>query len=119
MPIHSVDGIVNQVGPDLIELASITPDVRQGLVIIADNLDAHAKFVSQDHQSFLDTFVNINLLIDRPIYVRIILDGRDQLRYSSGSVVDLVQHGRGKECVTYPIEHGAEAIGAHDMRRRL
>src|SRR5437763_15312742 len=76
---HGVDGVVDEVGPDLIQLARLRADLGKAAVVVADNLHTLLELVAQDDQRALEPVVHV----DRPegalVEVAVVLHGRHQL----------------------------------------
>src|SRR5215471_4252597 len=47
LSLHGFNGVIHQVGPDLVELTAVGADARQGLVIVAHYFDPALEAVAQ------------------------------------------------------------------------
>src|SRR5438034_5976164 len=74
--VYGDDGVINQIGPHLIEFAAISRNARHR-AIKRPNQRHVFQFVTEHGQSALDTFVDVHLLHRRLIHVRIGFDGFD------------------------------------------
>ena len=88
--IHGVDGIVNEVGPDLIEFATIATDARQVGSVFADNGDAGFQAVAKNFQRVFEIFVEIDFLHGGLVHVRVALDGGDKIGDAASGVIDFL-----------------------------
>ena len=72
---HRVYRIVDQVRPNLIELGGMCWDHRQRLIEVLDDFDVaiFVDLVTEHDQRALQPVPNINLLVCRPIHLRILL----------------------------------------------
>ena len=86
---HGVDRVVDQVGPDLIQLGAVPGDPWQLGVIVARDGDI-AELVPQDHQGAFEPFPNVDLLHGAAIHERVVLDRLDQRRDPLGAASHLV-----------------------------
>ena len=74
---HRVDRVVDQVGPDLVQLGTVTGDARQLRVVVARDGDI-AELMPQDHQRAFETFADVHLLQGTAIHEGVVLDRLDQ-----------------------------------------
>ena len=85
-----VDGVVNEIGPNLIEFAAVSHDARDGA--IERPAERHVfQFVAQHCQGALDAFMDVHLLHRRLAHVRVGLHGFDQFGDASGALLDLAE----------------------------
>src|SRR5215467_8166626 len=82
LPTHRLDGIVDEVGPYLVELARVSVDGGHVSAVAAHNGDPIAKLVAEHHKGALQTFGDVDVLHGRAIHLRIGLDGADERRDS-------------------------------------
>src|ERR1700693_692975 len=92
--IHGIDGIVNEVGPDLIEFATITADARQVGSVFADNGDAGFEAVAKNFQRVFEIFVEIDFLHGGLVHIGIALDGGDQIGDAASGVIDFLNQAK-------------------------
>ena len=78
-PLHRIDRVVDQVGPHLIELATVRIDTGEVLVVIALHADTLLPFVTQDRQGVVETFMHVDLLDRSLVQIAIALDRLDDL----------------------------------------
>src|SRR5919106_4007330 len=60
--LHGVDGVLDQVGPDLVELAGVGRQQRQRPVVVAHHLDARLQLVLEHGQGRLQPLVEVEPL---------------------------------------------------------
>ncbi len=72
---HGVGGVVNQVGPDLVQFAAVGGDFRDVGCKLAADLDAFFQLVLHDRQSGFNAAHDVHLLHRRLVHVGIFLDG--------------------------------------------
>ena len=100
---HRIDGVVDQVGPDLVQLTGIGLDVRHVGPVLPDHLDP-AQPVASDDEGALDAVTQVDPLDRAPVHLGIGPDGSDEIGDSPGRFLDLgQQRGRG-ECARHPLE---------------
>src|ERR1700735_3946046 len=72
---HGIDGVVDEVGPNLIQLAPTSKYARQSCVVFT--LHFHAAFQPefQHRQGTVDAPMNVDFLFGRLVHVGVFLDG--------------------------------------------
>ena len=88
-PIHGVDGIVDHVGPHLVELARLGADLGETTVVVPYDLDTPLELVAQDDQRALQPVVDVHRLEPRLVEMAVALHGRHQLRDAARRGPDL------------------------------
>ena len=63
---HGVDGVVDDVGPHLVQLAAPGADLGEGAVVVTDDRHALLELVGQDHQRALEAVVDVDLARTAP-----------------------------------------------------
>src|SRR5215211_2639648 len=76
--VHGLDGVVDQIGPYLVQLAGVDGDLRQRRIEVLDDLDAF-ELAGQHHQGALEPEVDVDAFVRRTVHVRVLL-GRGQQR---------------------------------------
>src|SRR5438046_1379219 len=64
-----VDGVVNQIGPHLVQLSPVRSNWGHILVVVAQNLDSLPELVSKNQKRLFDAVVDVDLLLRGPIHV--------------------------------------------------
>src|SRR5580700_7822560 len=95
--IHGIDGVVNEVGPDLIEFAAIATNARQVGSVFTDNGDAGFQSVAKNFQRVLEVFVEIDFLQGGLVHVGIALDGGDQIGDTASGVIDFLNQAKNSD----------------------
>ena len=85
---HSIDGIVDQVGPDLIELAAVGHHFRQVWGVLPLDGNAALQFVMHDGERRFQALLDVDFLQRRLVHVGIFFDGPDQIRYAGGALLE-------------------------------
>jgi hypothetical protein len=113
---HGVDGVVDQVGPDLVELAGEGEDVRQRAVVVAHHLDAVVQLVAEHGERGVEAVVHVEGLQRGPVHLRVLLGRGQQVGDAGGCLADLVQQAvglQGPHGVGEPVPHvrGRDGLG--------
>ncbi len=87
---HRVHGVVEEVRPDLVQLAAVGVDRRDVRTVVAFDLDPDLQLVAQDHEGVVDALVQVDRLDRRLPEVRVALQGADDLRDAGRTLADLV-----------------------------
>src|SRR6266436_4209776 len=77
--VHRVSGVVNQVGPDLIQFAATGHNLGQAGSVIASNGDPALQLVMHDRERVFDTVLDVHLLHGALIHIGIFFDGADKI----------------------------------------
>src|SRR5258708_29252631 len=77
--VHGVGGVVNQVGPDLIQFAATGHNLGQAGRVISRIGDAALQLVMHDRESVFDTVLDVHLLHGALIHIGIFFDGTDKI----------------------------------------
>src|SRR5580658_6749074 len=98
--VHGVDRVVDNVRPDLVELAAKRIHEERNEIVLALHRYSSLQLVIQDRKRSLQAPYHIDVLDRRLIHVGVFLDGADQLRYTRGAAFDFMQqagdfHGGG------------------------
>ena len=92
--VHRVDGVVDQVGPHLVELAGVRRDRRHGVVVVAHDGDAVAQLVAEHDQGALEPVGDVDVLDGGAVELGVGLHGRDELGDPAGRLLHLGDQGR-------------------------
>src|SRR5690349_3532852 len=84
-PAHGINCIVDDVGPDLVELTSKRIHQQRNALIIALHYDSLFQFVIQNRECSFQAFCNVNVLDRRLVHMGVFLDGADQIRNARGT----------------------------------
>ena len=111
-PFDRVNGVVEQIGPHLVEFAAVSQDARNRAIILAR--DRHLlEFMAKHRQRVLEPLVHIKLLHGRLVHVGIGFDGFHQLGNPCRAPVDFVQQRIQREAGFQPTERGRECCGGN------
>jgi hypothetical protein len=88
---HRINGIVDQVGPDLVEFASKGMHQQRRLLVIPLHGHAALEFVIQDCKRGLQCFHDIHVLDGGLVHERVFLDRSYQIGDSRSAAFNLVQ----------------------------
>src|SRR5690242_3137962 len=108
VPVHGAGGVVDEVRPDLVQLTGERGDLREGAVVVTDDLDVLPELVSEHRQSGVEAFVDIERLERCPVHLRVLLGRGEEPRDASGGIGDLVEHAVGLQ--------GADGIRQADLQ---
>ena len=97
LAIHCVRGVLDQVGPDLIEFAAIRHDLREIRSILLSDADALFEFSAQDQQGAIQSFMNVDALNRCLIQVNIGLVGVDDIGDACGGAANFCQQMLNRE----------------------
>jgi hypothetical protein len=86
--LYSVDCVINEIGPHLIEFTAVSHDARDGAIECPNERNV-PQFVTQHRQGALNPFVDVHLLHRGLIHVRIRLHGFDQFCNSRRALLHL------------------------------
>src|ERR1039458_7218345 len=103
LALHGVDGVVDQVGPDLVQLAAARADLRQAAVEIELHIDTLFEAVPQHQQRAFDPLVDVHFLLRTLIHISVLFNRADQIGDAAGGVFDLIEQssdgeGSGDAC---------------------
>ena len=76
LSLHGVDGVVDQVGPDLVQVAAARADLRQGAVEIELHRDAVFQPVTEHQQRAFEALVDVHFLIGPLVHVGVLFNRR-------------------------------------------
>ena len=91
--VHRVNGVIDKVGPDLVEFAAKRIHQQWNALVIALHRDSLFQLVIQNRERGFQALYNVHVLHRRLIHVGVFLDGADQVRYARGAALDFVQAG--------------------------
>ena len=77
LPMHGLDGVGHQVGPNLIELAAEGADARQAFVIFAKHGDTGLEFMVQNRKCIFESLMKVDFLHRSLIHIRVLFDCLD------------------------------------------
>ncbi len=89
--VHRVDGVIDEVGPDLVEFAAKGIHEQGNALIIALHHNSFFQLVIQNGERGLETLYDVNILHRGLVHVGVFLDGADQVRYARGAALDFVE----------------------------
>ena len=87
---HGVDGIVDDVGPDLVELAAKRIHEKRNALVVALHRHSLFQLVIQDRKRGFQALYYIDVLDRRLVHVGVFLDRTDQIRYPRSATLDFV-----------------------------
>src|SRR5580704_15559627 len=87
--LHGVGGVVDEIGPDLIEFTAAGHDFGKIAGVFADDLDAALEFVIHDGKSRFEAALDVDLLHGALIHVGVFLDGFDEVGDAGRAVLEL------------------------------
>src|ERR1700688_412228 len=87
---HRVNGVVDDVGPDLVELAAKRIHEKRYLLIVPLHRDPALELVIQNGERSLQRFHDIHVLHGRLIHERVFLDRAHELGDPRGTVFNLI-----------------------------
>ena len=88
--VNRVNGVVDEIGPNLIEFAAVSHDGRHGAIERARHRHVF-QFVAENSQGALDAIVDVDLLHRRLVHVGVRADGFDERSDPFGALLDLAQ----------------------------
>src|SRR5208337_4522002 len=86
---HGVDGVVDEVGPYLVQLAGVCLDPRDVCAVVTHDRDTVAELVPEHQQGALNAVGHVNVLHRRAVHLRVGLDGGDQLGNAPARILQL------------------------------
>ncbi len=87
--LHGVGGVVDQVGPDLVQLAAVGADPGQAAVVFADQLHAVLELVVEHHERAFEAVMDVDLLLGCLVHVGVLFHGLHQFRDAPGARFDV------------------------------
>src|SRR5581483_9376349 len=93
LTVHRVNRVINEICPDLIELATEGVYEEGDGLIVTLNRNATLEFVIQDRQSRLKALHNVHILHRRLVHICVFLDSPDQVGNSGSAALDFMQKG--------------------------
>src|SRR5277367_4397400 len=87
---HSVGGVVDDIGPDLIEFAAAGHDLGQIRSVVANHGDTALKLVIHDGESGFEAALDIDFLHGALIHVGVFLDSFNEIGNSRRAVFELI-----------------------------
>src|SRR5664280_1730651 len=121
LPVHGIDGVVDDVGPYLVELAAIGVNQQRCGMVIA--LDGYGFFqlVGHDGQSILQAFGQVDVLHQCLVHVRVLFNSADQVGDLGGTVLQLgkqvVDLNQRRHAFQRRLSHLASHPAEHDIQR--
>ena len=106
--VHGVDRVVDQVGPDPVELAGVGLDRGDAGAVVAPDRHAAPELVPQHHQRALQAVGHVGLLQRRAVQLRVGPDRGDQLGDAPGRLLDLPEQGGDRVGARHPLQAGLE-----------
>ena len=106
--VHGIEGVVDEVGPHLVQLGGEGLDAGDEGVVVPYDGDLGGDAVREHRQGALQPLGQVGRLHGRPVELGVGLDGRDQVRDAPGGFLDLTQQGgRGKRA-DHPLQSRLE-----------
>ena len=124
MSVHRVEGVVDEVGPNLVQLSGIRIDVRDVVGKVAYDRDAWTESVPEHRERALQTVPQIDALQRGAVHVRVDADIRDQPRDAARRVLELAEERGNRCCARHPaqawlegrpVEHGRGSLAPIDV----
>src|SRR2546423_6940116 len=78
--VHRVDGVVDEVGPHLVEFAGVSLDVGDAGAVVTDDRDTVAELVPEHYQGALEAVRYVDPLYRCPVHLRVGPDRGDKTR---------------------------------------
>src|ERR1700691_4870975 len=135
LAIHSVDGVVDQISPDLVQLAAAHANLRQRTVEIELYVNALLEAVPQHEQRAFEAFVDVHFLVGALVQISVLFNGTHQIGDAAGGVLDLIEQRADSEksgdapqeirprlsgkLVVYPVEPRGFATRIHQGGRQI
>ena len=116
LSVHGVDRVVQDVRPDLVELAPERLDLRQVRLVVADDGDPGLELRAQDHQRVVQPGADVHALHRGLVHERVLLDRLDDLGDAPGTGRDLVHERVDRAAGGDPGDDAAERVA---RERRL
>src|SRR5580692_7733753 len=91
LALHGIYGVIDQVGPNLIQFAAARAELRQRTVEIEFDRDALLEAVAEHEQGAFETLVDVHFLVGALVHVSVFLDCVDQIGDAAGRVFDLIE----------------------------
>ncbi len=117
--VHRVDGVIDEVGPDLVEFAAKGIHQQGNALIIALHRDSFFQLVIQDGQRGLQAFYNVDVLHRGLVHVGVFLDGANQVRYARGAALDFVEKAGDLDRGSDPDQRGASGLCVEGCEQRF
>ena len=133
--VHRVDCVVDEIRPDLIQLAPMGADRRDRAIIFPNHVNPILQAVMKHDQRIFQALMNIDLMLRGLVHIRILLDGANQVCHPRSSALDLFHQaidrercgqasdGIGQGLVIEPFGQAVQgsqvAAGIHQARRQL
>jgi hypothetical protein len=116
--LHGIDGVVNDVGPDLIQLAAISLDTGQIFGILPAHGNPGFQFGVQNNQGVFQVLFYIYGLYGGLVHVSISFERFDNRGNAIGPQIDLGKQTVDRIGRTLPIDNGAELRRRELFRQR-
>ena len=97
LSIHSVDGVVDEISPDLVQLASISANMRQVGIVVPSDRYAGFQPMAQNRKSALEAVTEVNFLDGGLVHVGVLFNGAHQFRDAPGAGFDLTDQSANRE----------------------
>src|SRR5580658_180547 len=91
LALHGVDGVVDQVSPDLVQLTAARANLGQGAVEIQLRHDAVFHAVPQHQQRAFETLMDVHLLLGSLVHITVLFNRAHQLGDAAAGVFDFTQ----------------------------
>ena len=112
---HRVDGVVDQVRPDLVELAGDRLDARHVGAVVAHHRHAVADPVRQHHERALQPLGDVGELHRGPVELGVGLHRRHQLGDATGRLLHLAQQAACRVGAGDPLEPGPQPVAVEHL----
>jgi len=117
--VHRVNGVVDEVGPHLVELAGVCVDPRDVCAVGTNDLHTVAELVVQHHQGALDADRHVDVLDRRAIHLRVRPDRADEIGDAPGRLLHLREERGHGERAGHPLQARLQGRSRKQVRRLL
>src|SRR5512146_2455710 len=104
--IDRIDGVAQQVGPDLVEFRAVRLELGHIRTVVAADLDTGRQSASQHPEGVVDLLVALDRLQGRLAKVRVSLERADDFGNASRALADLTQKDMRSVLAGDPVEGG-------------
>src|SRR5207245_695594 len=88
---YSVDGVIHEIEPDLVQLAAVRLDPWQRRIVLSRHLDALLELVTQHDQRIVQALAKVDLLDGGSVHIDILLDRLYQGGNSCRRTAELIE----------------------------
>ena len=117
LPVHRVDGVVDEVGPHLVELADVRLDRRHARGVLAPHLDPVAELVRQHGDGAVETLGHVGGLQGATVHLRVDLDRRHELGDPSRRLPHLAEQTADGDGAGHPLDPVLHGVDAEQLQR--